>query len=165
METLSIKRKKSMLIYSIIVSILFSGICIMAFFDGELKVFLGLPVFLYLFYISVKKIIDKKPALIITNEGITDYSSVLRIGFIPWHEMNDVFIKKKRLSVSFLFIEVKNPEKIVEKQSILQKILIYTADKTYLQYPVRISSSSIKYDLKDLEKIITDHIQKTSSSE
>ncbi|MEM9535090.1 MAG: STM3941 family protein, partial [Cyanobacteria bacterium P01_E01_bin.45] len=70
--------------------------------------------------IGVKKFLDTKPGLILNSKGVTDNSSGVSAGFIPWSEIvgiNESHIHKQK----FVSIMVKNPEKYLNSGNALQK--------------------------------------------
>ncbi len=64
----------------------------------------------------VRSSLHSKPALIISNEGITENSTAMKPGLIPWEEITG--LQEVRVSGQFLFvIFVKDPEKYITRQN------------------------------------------------
>ncbi|WP_342333115.1 STM3941 family protein [Pedobacter sp. FW305-3-2-15-E-R2A2] len=84
---------------------------------------MGIPIILFFgfsaFY-QVKKILDRKPGLLVNDEGIFDNSGGISIGFIPWVDI----VKIQKLSIgkqTFINVEVKNPLSYIDRQENILK--------------------------------------------
>lgn len=102
------------------------------------------------------KLFDKKPGLIINDEGIIDNSSALRAGLIKWENITNVSISEIS-GQKFLTIEVNNPDEIISKQKGFKKILM-TLNKDFFNSPVHISSNTLKCNLQDLYNLIKERL-------
>lgn len=70
----------------------------------------------------ILKTFSQRPLLVISSDGIVDNASGIRIGFIPWSEVEDIRIigvAKQR----FLSITVVHPERF-RQRSVLRRIFI-----------------------------------------
>lgn len=81
------------------------------FIMGSISVLVLGSVAVHLF----KKVLDKKPGLVITDDGIIDNTGALSIGFIPWIDVvqiEEVFTGSQNL----IHIKVINPLKYIHRQ-------------------------------------------------
>jgi hypothetical protein len=104
-------------------------------------------------YFFTKKILDKKPGVIIDNIGIVDNSSGVSIGRIPW---SDVMAVDERAVITqkFVTIYLKNPEDYINKEtnSIKRKMLKMSFKES--GSPVSISANGLKISFNELKKIL-----------
>ena len=66
-----------------------------------------------------------KPALIVDEHGITDNSSAIAIGFIPWKDI-ETFTLMNVTTETFIKVEVKNIEEYLNKVSSFKRKVIKT---------------------------------------
>ncbi|WP_242258262.1 STM3941 family protein [Streptococcus thoraltensis] len=70
--------------------------------------------------IYTKKIFSPRPLLIIDEQGITDNSSALAIGFIPWKDIENVELRHM-LNQTFISVEVKSHDAYLAKMTPFQR--------------------------------------------
>jgi hypothetical protein len=63
----------------------------------------------------IRKLGDKKPGLIIDDNGITDNASGVAAGFIPWEDITHIYTTKV-MNQEFIMIGVTNPEGYISRQ-------------------------------------------------
>jgi hypothetical protein len=111
-------------------------------------VFFGICVFFYARMLS-----NVKPGLIIDDQGITDHSSGVAVGMIPWEDIGQIKTAKV-FSQSFVMLIVKDPVKYIDREkSLLKKKTMQMNYKSYGS-PVAISANSLKIGFDELHKII-----------
>ena len=142
METLIVRhsRKKLAVLLAADVFVLAVCFCVLyvsrnvweAFFAWAGLLFFGLS-FLYLVY----KLLFPKEILFISEKGIEDRSSLTALGFIPWEEVDDVFLSPVGMH-RFIEIRLKDGKKIIQKLPFVRRILLRT--NTLLGFPVVILS-------------------------
>lgn len=95
------------------------------------------------------KLRDKKPGMVIDENGIIDNSGGLAAGFIPWADIKD-FGTIKVMKQQFLVIEVRNPEYYINAQkSVLKKKgMLYNFN--HYGSPIAISTNTLKCKLPEL---------------
>uniref|UniRef100_A0A7C3IHS4 Photosystem I assembly protein Ycf4 n=1 Tax=Gracilinema caldarium TaxID=215591 RepID=A0A7C3IHS4_9SPIR len=100
---------------------------------------------------SVAKLFDKKPGLILNEEGLIDNSSGVSAGFIPWSEVTgfSIFeIQKQKM----LVVGIRNPEKYIEHSSSLKR-MINKANYNLCGSPVAITSNTLKMKFDELTSL------------
>src|SRR5699024_9318838 len=112
-------------------------------FDGEVNWayrMIGLICILFFgmcFVFIVKQLFSKKPALLIDEKGITDWSSAIQVGLIEWEEIEDT-----RLIVysgqKFLAIYTYDKELIINRTHGFRKIA-YKMNKALIDSQVNIA--------------------------
>ena len=109
--------------------------------------------------VVVKKLNDKKPGLVIDKTGITDNSTAIAAGHIPWVDIEEIKLVKV-FTQQFIIIKVQNPQKYISRQtkSALKKAVEYN----YKNYgsPITISEVALKYNFKELETILQNEFKK-----
>jgi hypothetical protein len=114
---------------------------------------LGIVFFGLIGFSMLKKIFDNSPGLIISEGGITDNSSGVPAGFIPWSDI--VAVKETTVAGQrFINLVVKNHEDYVQRQkSALKRWIMRKNFKTY-RTGIGISANALKINLDDLKRII-----------
>ncbi len=108
-----------------------------------------------------RKLFDNKIGLIIDHNGITDNSSATSIGLIEWKDIKRIETLQIA-STKILMIITDKPEKYIEKaKGKLAKRAMKTNYKMYGS-PISITSNSLKIKFNDLEKLVSDALEKRS---
>ncbi|WP_417351838.1 STM3941 family protein [Flavobacterium alkalisoli] len=156
MEKKIIKRNKTKLFFAFLGSVLFvaAGFYIL---DKPMKlipglenivgsaaiVFFGaLSVFAFLF------LMNNKPAVIVDETGITDYSTGIGVGHIKWEDITGFSIRKV-FNHRFIIVHVKNPEVYINKASGTKKWLRKRNNAMYGS-PISIPENNIKDNIDEL---------------
>ena len=100
-----------------------------------------------------KKMFDKKVGLTIDSNGITDNSNASSVGLIEWSDITNI-ITKQVMSTKFLLINVNDPEKYIRKAKSGMKAKLMRSNMKMYGTPLSITSSTLKYDFKKLEKLM-----------
>jgi hypothetical protein len=109
-------------------------------------------------FIMLKKLKDTKPGFVIDDTGVTDNSSAVSAGHIPWADITaiktaQVFTQK------FIIIIVNNPEDYINQQtSVLKRENMKMNLKSYGS-PITITASTLKYNFTDLENILRERLK------
>lgn len=116
---------------------------------------LGVVFFSWTGFMSLKKFFDTQPGLVINQKGITDNSSGVSVGFIPWKDITE--IKSTQIALTkFLIIQLNNPEDYLDRCiRPIQKRLLKANYKKY-GTPVSISVNTLKVKFKPLVQILTE---------
>lgn len=110
----------------------------------------------------VPKLFDKKPGLILDDNGITDNSSAISVGLILWKDIISIRTIKVQ-STKFLIIKVKNPKKYLSGSSKFKNFLLKANMKMY-GTPLSISSNGLKYNFNNLEELVKMGFEKHKNS-
>jgi hypothetical protein len=97
---------------------------------------------------ALKKLFDKRPALIFNNSGIVDNASSVSPGFIPWSEVvgaEIVEIQKQKL----LIINVRDPREYIARGNSLTQTL-NKANYKMVGSPISIPANTLKIDFSEL---------------
>lgn len=108
--------------------------------------------------IGIRKFFDKKPSLVFSSVGITDNSSGVSAGLIPWSEIsgfNIYAIQKQKM----LIVLVKNPDKYIEVGSVVKRTL-NRANYKMCGSPIAITSNSLKISFDELLKLSNEYFTK-----
>ena len=108
---------------------------------------------------GIKKLFDKKPGLIIDQNGITNNSNTTGIGLIKWQDILEIKTSQV-MTTKFLLIKVKNPEKYIAKVKSGLKAKLMKYNLKYSGTPLSISSNTLKYDFKKLQDLIQTEFDK-----
>lgn len=104
-------------------------------------------------FLIFKKLFDKSPGLIISDEGITDNSGAASGGFIPWIDI--VAIKEtKVVNQKVIYLVVKNPQAYIDKQkSLFNKKMMRINQRRYGGI-LGISANGLKINFTELKDIL-----------
>jgi hypothetical protein len=108
--------------------------------------------------IGIRKFFDKMPGLIFSSAGITDNSSGVSAGLIPWSDIigfNIYEIQKQKM----LIVLVKNPDIYIEIGSVIKRSL-NRANYKMCGSPIAISSNSLKINFDELLKLSNEYFTK-----
>lgn len=105
---------------------------------------LGTIIFGACFLYSLKDLLIPKEILIINHLGITDNSTFVSVGFIPWDNINDAYIIKVSHS-EFISLDIKNPDILLNNISPWKRKLLK------LNSVIRISKINITLQSSDYE--------------
>ena len=107
--------------------------------------------------IGLRKMFDKKPGLVLNSSGITDNSSGVSAGFIPWSEIKGAKILQVGAQ-KILIIMVEKPEAYVGRGNILQR----AANKMNFNLygtPILIASNTLKIGFPELHSLFHQYLQ------
>lgn len=110
-------------------------------------IFFGICLIFILF-----KIFDKKPGLIINDNGITDNSHYGSVGLIDWSKIKGIRTVQVK-STKILLIDVSDPEEFIKKSSWTIALLMKASVKM-CRTPLSIASTSLNCNFDDLEKLV-----------
>lgn len=100
-----------------------------------------------------RKFSDKKPGLIINEQGITDNSSGVSAGLIPWTDIQEITISQV-MNQKFLIFSVINPEFYLDQiTNPLKRNAMKMNYKTYGS-PISISANALQTNFDDLHKLL-----------
>jgi hypothetical protein len=118
---------------------------------------LSIVVFSFLAFSIFKRLIDDTPGLIISGIGITDNSSGVPAGFIPW---SDIIAVKETVVANQRFINlvVKNPQHYIDKQKSVFKKKIMQKNYDLFGTAIGISANSLKINYTKLKGILEKRI-------
>ena len=112
------------------------------------------------FYIS-KKLADPRPGLIIDGTGITDNTSGISAGFIPWSDIKE-FKTAQVINQKFIMVIVYNPENYIERQTNSAKRNAVTINYKGYGSPVSISANALKCNFSELEGFFKQNLKRTN---
>jgi hypothetical protein len=158
-NTLSIPVSKTKLALSVLGAIVMAALCfwVWTFADRQERLpppllkgvtIAGMLLFPLCAVFAFWKLTDARPGLVLDSRGITDNSSGVAAGFIPWDQITAVkigTIKGQR----FLTIEVADPQAFIARSGLLRR-LVHTMNMRLCGSPINISSNSLKIGFDEL---------------
>ncbi|MCG7280138.1 hypothetical protein MHJ94_02380 [Chryseobacterium taklimakanense] len=109
-----------------------------------------------------RKFSDKKPGLVISRQGITDNSSGVSAGLIPWKDIQEIKVSQM-MSQKFLMFIVSNPQDYLDKvTNPLKRNAMKMNYKTYGS-PISISSNALQTNFDDLQKLLIEKMHEYKS--
>ncbi|MFD2918453.1 STM3941 family protein [Terrimonas rubra] len=118
-----------------------------------LLVLAGLGLLVYLIKLS-----DKKPALIIDEEGITDNSSGVAAGKILWSDIKKISVEWVS-GQQLIMVEVKNPQLYIKAQKNPLKKSMMTLNYSLYKTPIHITTIGMNVKFEDLYKAVENGFQ------
>lgn len=110
-----------------------------------------------------KKLRSKEPGFIISDEGITDNSSGLSAGPIPWKDVQGV----KTVSTfnqRFILILIANPQAYIDRQEIAYKKKAMNLNYKMYGSPVCISANTLKCNFNELYSLLTQNLDNNKNA-
>ena len=105
---------------------------------------------------GVMNLRNKKPGLVINNEGITNNSNNTGGMLVKWSDVTEV-VRKTVKGDEFLLLMISNPNDYLAKSSGVSKMWLTANHKLY-GTPFSISTKTLKTNLDELEGIIRTRI-------
>ena len=97
-----------------------------------------------------KKLWDKTPGLIISDQGVFDNASGVSAGLVPWTDIVEIR-ETKVVNQTFINLVVKNPQVYIDRQkSAFKRKLMQMNYNTYGTV-IGISSNGLKCDYRELK--------------
>lgn len=110
-------------------------------------------------YFFSKRLIDKRPGLIIDENGITDNSSAFSFGLIPWSDIAQVYEFSIQASIAsrprFITVELHDPEKYISRETNSFKRNLLLLNLKNYGSPVHISTNGLEINPNDLLGLIS----------
>ncbi|MCT4619864.1 MAG: hypothetical protein N4A62_10810 [Marinisporobacter sp.] len=101
-----------------------------------------------------QKFFNRRNGLVVTEEGIIDYSTLCSIGLIEWRDIKR--IRKQKGNSNILLVDTEDPLKYINKADCGIKRWLMKSNYKKFHTPIKIKSSSLKISSKELEKIVYD---------
>ena len=98
------------------------------------------------------RLLKKGPALTIATDGITDNSSLLKAGFIPWSDVLGLELNTFR-GQQFIAVVVKDPQKYIKRGNFLSQTFMRLNQKWY-DSAVQISLNTIDAEHVDVFELM-----------
>ena len=106
---------------------------------------------------AFKKLFDTSPGLILNRQGLTDNSSAIPAGFVPWSEVSR--IEKYQVGKQkFISVIVDSPEKYMGAGNVLQR-KARQANLKMCGTPISISSNALKIKFDALHEMIEGYLR------
>jgi hypothetical protein len=106
------------------------------------------------------KLSDKKPGLIIDEEGITDNSSGVAAGKILWSDIKKVSVERVS-GQQLIMVEVKNPQQYIKAQKNPLKKSMMTLNYSLYKTPIHITAMGMKVKFDNLYKAVENGFQQS----
>lgn len=107
--------------------------------------------------LAIRKITTQSVGFIISPKGVTDNSSAISAGFIPWEEITAI-TETSVANQTFVNIVLKDPEAFIASQKNTFTRKAMTANHKSFGSAVAISSNSLQTTHKNLKKILVEKL-------
>jgi hypothetical protein len=108
----------------------------------------------------IRRLVDKRPGLVLNSDGMTDHSSYVAGGFIPWSDIAGFgMYQVKRTRV--LTILLRDTEHYISRGGPIKRAL-NRANTRLVGSPLSISSSTLKIKFDDLRELLESYHRKYS---
>lgn len=119
-------------------------------------------------YFFSRKLFDKKPGLILSEQGIYDNVSAFKFGLIPWSDISQVYERSVQASIAskqhFITIGLVDPDKYISRETnFLKKKLLQANAKSYGS-PIHISVNGLKTNHNELLQLVHSYFEKYHQS-
>jgi hypothetical protein len=99
-----------------------------------------------------KKYFDKRVGLTLDQQGITDFSSAIGAGFVPWADVTGFGIQEVQ-GTRNVIVMVRNPEHYIAKAGMLTR-MAYRANLKLIGSPLAISPVSLQIGFDELWNLL-----------
>ncbi len=114
-----------------------------------------------IYYFS-RRLVDKRPGMIIGKQGITDYSGALSIGLIAWDDVTIIYETTVPVSIAskqrFITIGLKDPTVYISKQKNAIKRKTMSLNSESYGSPVQISTNGLKIGYEELLQLMKERL-------
>jgi hypothetical protein len=106
----------------------------------------------------IKKWLNKKPAIIIDDMGITVQSGAISVGNIPWQDITGL-TRFREASQEFLAILLKDPQSYITRQSGGWKRWLMRMNYKRYGSPVQIPANAVACSLDELKTMVEQRLK------
>jgi len=109
-----------------------------------------------IYFFSVK-LFDKKPGIILDENGIYENASAFKFGFIPWSDISGVYERTVQVSASkqhFVTLRLVDPEKYIGRETNAIKKKLMRVNANSYGSPVHISANGLKTNQRELLALV-----------
>jgi hypothetical protein len=107
---------------------------------------------------ALRRLFDRKPALVFDSEGFIDNSSAAAAGRVPWSEVTGAHVMQIQRQ-KMLIVEVRHPETYVERGGLMRRAM-NRANYRLCGSPIAISSNSLRIGFSELCALFDAYRQK-----
>jgi len=108
-------------------------------------------------YLIIQQSSRKKPGLTISKDGVTDFSNITSVGFIPWSDITVIKEGQNEFKQKLIVVIVKNPDAYINESSSLRASR--QAQHKQFDSPIVISASILDYDAQALVSMLKDRVK------
>lgn len=113
-------------------------------------------------WILVPELLNRRHGLIINREGITDNSSALAVGLIPWADILEIRVVRIVFEKTAMII-VRNPEDYLNRATSAWRR--WAMQRNYRSYgsPISIASGYLKISKDELHQLLVDKLNENKA--
>ncbi|WP_347556861.1 STM3941 family protein [Robbsia sp. KACC 23696] len=133
---------------------------------ATIAAYLCIPFFGLCGLFGLSRLVRRCPALIIDDRGLTDHTSAISIGFIPWSDVIDakiVTVTVKRSRQKYLRVSIRNPNAYVAKAHFAARYLLRMGQRMNAGTLVNIPQFPFSEKLESILPPITAYIERQST--
>ena len=87
---------------------------------------IGVPFFAAIAIVSILRLVDSRPGLVVDRQGIDDRTGVTSIGRVDWADIHDLRVTRARWN-NALVVELHEPERFARRGNVVQRLLRFSA--------------------------------------
>lgn len=119
-------------------------------------------------YFFSRKLFDKSPGLIISEEGVYDNTSIFKFGLIPWSDISHVVESSVPVPMAskqlFITIGLINPGNYIERETNSIKRKLLQANNKNYGSPVHISTNGLKASHSEVIQLLHSYYERYKNS-
>jgi hypothetical protein len=112
-------------------------------------------------FVLIKKLPDRKPGLIIDQNGLTDNSGGNSAGEILWTDIKDLSVIEIHRQ-KIILLDVINPKDYIDRQTSVFKRKMMQMNYKMYGTPLSITSNGLKVSFDDLMRLLTDKLHQST---
>ena len=109
---------------------------------------IGVPFFAVIAIMSVVRLVDSRPGLVVDRQGIEDRTSFASVGRVDWADIHGLRVSRARWN-SALVVELHEPERFARRGNIVQRLLRFGAPS-----PVVLGSNALDIPFDTMVQIV-----------
>jgi hypothetical protein len=105
-------------------------------------------------YFIAKKLPQKEPGLVIGQNGFTDQSGAMAVGWVPWVDVEDISIFTIQ-GQKHIMVQVRNPSTYLNRAAGYKRKMMEINDRTY-GTPIAITANGLQVSFDELFGLMKD---------
>jgi hypothetical protein len=109
---------------------------------------IGVPFFAAIAIMSVVRLVDPRPGLVVDRQGIDDRTSFASVGWVGWADVHGLRTTRARWN-NGLVVELHEPERFARRGNVMQRLLRFGAPS-----PVVLGSNALDVPFDTMVQIV-----------
>ena len=108
--------------------------------------------------LSFRKLFDKTPGLVISNEGVTENATAMSPGLVAWEDIETI-TELGYGRRGFINLKVRNPQYYIDRQTSFWKRKLMQMNYSWFDTAIPISTNMLDIDAYQLRTLLSEKLQ------